>query len=171
MPFFIIYRKQAVPYFIALVQHGLVGDCIAGRVQLFWPISRVDFGIGLSITGLTNQTIEWTMFLAAIMLYVKMKDYREFSKPKTSNLVLIIPTTTVLLPTLLNIPIEVPALLIPPHLFYLIVFVVAILIEARALLFNYSRAPATENQGENKNGVGYDDGGGLVPRINGNCSF
>jgi hypothetical protein len=129
-----IYRKQAVPYFIALVQHGLVGDFIAGHVQLFWPISHVDFGIGLSITGLTNQTIEWTMFLVAIMLLAITKDYREFFKPKTSNLVLIIPTVTVLLPTLLNIPIEVPALLIPPHLVYTVMFTAAILTELFAIL-------------------------------------
>jgi membrane-bound metal-dependent hydrolase YbcI (DUF457 family) len=134
-PLFIIYRRQVAPYFIALVQHGLVGDFIAGgRVQLFWPVTNMYFGTSLDIRSLTNQTLEWTMFLAAMLLMLKMKDYKTFFKPQTSNLILFIPTLTVLLPTLMNIPIAVPALLIPPHIFYLIMFGMAILIETYALV-------------------------------------
>jgi membrane-bound metal-dependent hydrolase YbcI (DUF457 family) len=137
VPFFIIYRKQAIPYFIALVQHGLVGDYIAGgRVQLLWPVTNMYFGTSLDIMSLTNQTLEWTMFLAATVLVLKMKDYKPFFKPQTSNLLLIIPTLTVLLPTLLSTPLDVPPMLIPPHIFYLTIFVTAILIE---LLFVLSR--------------------------------
>jgi len=127
VPFFIICQKQAAPYFIALVQHGLVGDYIAGgRVQLFWPVTNMYFGTSLDIRSLTNQTLEWTMFLAAILLTLKMKDYEAFFKPQASNLILIIPTLTVLLPTLLITPMIVPALLIPPHIFYLIMFATAL---------------------------------------------
>jgi membrane-bound metal-dependent hydrolase YbcI (DUF457 family) len=155
-PLFIIYRKQAVPYFVALVQHGLVGDYIAGgRVQLLWPITNMSFGTSLDIRSLTNQTLEWIMFLAAILLMLKMKDYKvSFFKPHASNLILIIPTFTVLLPTLLSTPMEVPALLVPPHLFYLIMFAVAILAEARALLINLSKQRRPTNPAENKNGIG-----------------
>jgi len=136
-PFFIIYRKQAIPYFIAMVQHGLVGDYIAGgRVQLLWPVTNMYFGTSLDIMSLTNQTLEWTMFLAATVLMFKMKDYKPFFKPQTSSLLLIIPTLTVLLPTLLSTPMDVPPMLIPPHIFYLIIFAAAILIE---LLFVLSR--------------------------------
>lgn len=153
-PFFIIYRKQAVPYFIALVQHGLVGDYIAGgRVQLFWPVTRMYFGTSLDIRSLTNQTLEWTMFLAAIILMLKMKDYRAFAKPQTSNLILIIPTLTVLLPTLLSTPMEVPAMLIPLHVFYLIMFAAGILIEGLALLIKLFRILTTNDPASNE-GVG-----------------
>lgn len=145
-PFFIIYRKRAIPYFIALIQHGLVGDFIAGgRVQLLWPLTDMYFGTSLGIRSLTNQALEWTFFLAAIMLMLKMKDFREFLEPQLSNLILIVPTLTVLLPTLLSTPIEVPALLIPPHVFYLILFATAILIEIWALLFKRVQASATRN--------------------------
>jgi membrane-bound metal-dependent hydrolase YbcI (DUF457 family) len=139
-PFFIIYRKQAVPYFVALVQHGLVGDYIAGgRVQLFWPVTQMYFGTSLDIRSVPNQAIEWTMFLGATILLLKMRDYKEFFKPQASNLILIVPTLTVLLPTLLSTPIEVPAMLIPPHVFYLITFTAAILIEVFALIINLFR--------------------------------
>jgi hypothetical protein len=50
-----------------------------------------------------------------------------------------------MLPTLLSTPIEVPALLIPPHVFYLILFATAILIEIWALLFKRAQASAKHN--------------------------
>ena len=73
-----------------------------------WPITNMYFGTSLDIRSLTNQTLEWTMFLAAIVLMLKMKDYKTFFKPQASNLILIIPALTVLLPTLLSTPMEVP---------------------------------------------------------------
>lgn len=142
-PFFIKYRKQAIPYFIAFVQHGLVGDIIGGGgVQLFWPFSTMGFGTGIDIRSLTNQTIESTMLLAAIILMIKMKDYKQFFKPNLSNLILTVPTITVLLPSLLSTPMEVPLLLIPPHLFLLILFATAILIETAHLLTVTFHKPA-----------------------------
>jgi membrane-bound metal-dependent hydrolase YbcI (DUF457 family) len=148
-PFFIIYRKQALPYLVAFVQHGLVGDYIAGgRVQLFWPVTQMYFGTSLGIRSVPNQAIEWTMFLVATILLVKMRDYKEFFKPQASNLILIVPTLTVLLPTLLSTPIEVPAMLIPPHVFYLITFTAAILIEVFTLIINLFRNPKSTTRHE-----------------------
>jgi hypothetical protein len=153
-PFFAIYRKQAVPYFMALVQHGLVGDYIAGgRVQLLWPVTHMYFGTSLDIRNLTNQTLEWTMFLAAIILMFKMKDYKAFFKPQASSLLLIIPAVTVLLPPFLSTPMEVPLLLIPPHIFYLVMFAAAILIETHALLaplINHSQSSLRANRSASK---------------------
>ena len=45
-----------------------------------------------------------------------------------SNLLLAIPVLTVLLPTFIGYPLSVPALLVIPHLFYLIVFSIAVLL-------------------------------------------
>jgi membrane-bound metal-dependent hydrolase YbcI (DUF457 family) len=154
-PFFIIYRKQAVPYFVALVQHGLVGDYIAGgRVQLFWPVTQMYFGTSLDIRSVPNQAIEWTMFLGATILLLKMRDYKEFFKPQASNLILIVPTLTVLLPTLLSTPIEVPAMLIPPHIFYLITFTAAIIVEVFALIINLFRIPTSATRQAPEEGIG-----------------
>ena len=129
-PFFIIYRKRAVPYFIALVQHSLVGDYIAGgKTQLLWPISAQYFGLPIDIKSSTNVTIEWIMFLAAMVIMLKTKDLAVFFRRQKSNLILIIPTSTVLLPPLLSIPLYVPIWLIPPHIVYVAVFLAAIFIE------------------------------------------
>src|SRR5512135_1575536 len=40
IPFLIIYRKKAIPYFLALISHSLIADfLIGGQLQLFWPFS------------------------------------------------------------------------------------------------------------------------------------
>lgn len=129
-PFFIIYRKQAIPYFIAYVQHGLVGDFLAGgRVQLLWPLSNTFFGTNYDIRSLSNVAVEWVMFTVAVLLLVALKDYKTFFKAHRTSLILTIPTFTVILPTMLSFPLNVPLLLIPPHLFYLILFSAAIMLE------------------------------------------
>jgi membrane-bound metal-dependent hydrolase YbcI (DUF457 family) len=46
IPVFAIYRLKAIPYFLALIQHPLIGDFItAGPVQLLWPFSTGYYGI------------------------------------------------------------------------------------------------------------------------------
>jgi hypothetical protein len=112
------------------------------------------FGTSLDIRSVPNQAIEWTMFLGAMILLVKMRDYKEFFEPQASNLILIVPTLTVLLPTLLSTPIEVPAMLIPSHVFYLITFTAAILIEVIALIINHFRIPASATRHTPGEGIG-----------------
>lgn len=145
-PFFLIYRKRTLPYFIAYIQHSLVGDFIVGSTQLLWPISKMPFGLGIGINSLTNQSLEWIMFIAAITLMIKIKDYKIFFQPLMTNLILIIPTLTVLLPTLLHSPMQVPALLVPPHIFYLILFATAIIIEILALPDQLTKTHRSQRQ-------------------------
>src|SRR4030067_1789293 len=41
VPFFVFYRQKAIPYFLALVSHSLIGDLlIGGNLQLFWPLQN-----------------------------------------------------------------------------------------------------------------------------------
>lgn len=132
-PFFIAYRKEAVPYFVALVQHALIGDFIAGGqeggTQLLWPITRQYFGTHVYITSSISVTVEWVTFLVSILIMLKTKDMATFFRQEKSNLILTIPTFTVLLPTFMRIPLYVPVQLIPPHLIYLAIFSTAIIIE------------------------------------------
>jgi hypothetical protein len=126
-PFFLVYRREAVPYFVAFVQHSLVGDFIAGgRIQLLWPITTQVFGITMDIKSTTNVTIEWGMFLASIAVMLLTRDIATFFKHGKSNLILMIPTFTVLLPTILSFPTGVPFWLVPPHIVYSVIFLVAI---------------------------------------------
>jgi len=101
---------------------------------MFWPITTQYYGTYIDIKSQTNVTVEWIMFLAWIIIALKMKDTATFYKPNNSNLILAVPTFTVLLPTFLAFPMDVPAMLVLPHIAYLILFLTSILVYLRKIL-------------------------------------
>ena len=139
IPLFIIYRKNAVPYFLALISHPLIGDFfIGGRLQLFWPFSTNQYGLHelgsyyIGITDPVNIALELSLFVIATFVLYKSGDWKVFFKSNKTNLVLLIPIATVLLPSTIGYPFSAPLLLTEPllaiaHLFYLILFSIAIL--------------------------------------------
>jgi len=129
IPFFIYYRKKALPYFLALISHSLIGDFfVGGHLQLLWPFSNAKFGFTyLSVFSPINILLELILFLLAVLVLYKTGDYQVFFTDNKSNLLLIIPICTVLLPTLIGFPFSVPLLVSEPalamaHLFYLVLF-------------------------------------------------
>jgi membrane-bound metal-dependent hydrolase YbcI (DUF457 family) len=137
LPIFLIHRKKAVPYFVAIVSHPLIGDFLVGRTKLLWPL-QTSFGIGIPITSSTNVVLEWSLFLLSIILMLKTTDMHTFLEPHLSNLLLCIPAFTVLLPTIASFPLGVPVWLEPPHLIYMLIFVVAIILALPKLFKNAS---------------------------------
>lgn len=133
LPAFILFKKRAVPYFVALIQHILIGDYLTGDTQLLWPITTDWYGLGMEITGLTNILIEWTLFLTSTATLFKTKDAWLLFQKHTSNMILAIPVLTVLLPTLLSFPIYVSPQLVIPHLIYMALFTFSILIDLEAI--------------------------------------
>ena len=139
IPIFIIYRKKAIPYFLALISHSLIGDFfIGGQLQLLWPFSTTQFGFHelgfyyISIFSPINIAIELILFTIATLVLCKTNDWQVFFKSNKSNLVLIIPIFTVLLPSTIGYPFSAPLLLTEPflalaHLFYLALFSIAVL--------------------------------------------
>jgi membrane-bound metal-dependent hydrolase YbcI (DUF457 family) len=135
IPLFALYGKTASPYFAALIQHSIIGDYIAGYgVQLLWPFTSRYFGIETSIRSPTNITLEWSIFLVAAVTMLKTKDTHVLLQPHNSNLILAIPTFTVLLPTFLAFPLEVPIALIPPHIICLTLFLTSLLIDIKKIV-------------------------------------
>lgn len=144
LPLFAFFRKKAVPYFLALLQHSLISDYIAGgQIQLLWPVTIQQYGMGIGIKSQTNMAIEWIAFLSATIVMFKAKDLATLFQPHNSNLILTIPTFTVLLPTFLSFPLDVPQWLIPPHLIYLSIFSASIIIDISQVLkgISFSRIP------------------------------
>jgi hypothetical protein len=134
IPIFALFHKKAIPFFLALIQHSLLGDYITGgQIQLVWPLTTNYYGMGISIESQTNITLEWLTFLASMIIMLKANDTLAFFQPHNSNLILTIPTFTVLLPTFLNFPLEIPTLLIPPHLVYIAIFSVSIILSMGAI--------------------------------------
>jgi hypothetical protein len=147
IPFFIIYRKKAVPYFLALISHPLIGDFfIGGQLQLLWPYSMTKYGLFelggpyINIYSTLNVLLEISLFAVAMLMLYKSGDLKNFFKPSKSNLLLIIPVMTVLLPSTIGYPFDQPLLLTQPtlaiaHVIYLALFAYAIL---KTLSFYYS---------------------------------
>lgn len=138
IPFLIVYRKKAVPYLIALLSHSLVADYfVGGHLQLFWPITSKLYGFlpyYISITDPINIALETALFIVATIVMVKTKDIKQFFEKRLLNLLLVIPIFTTLLPTFIAFPIRVPILLVPGHLFYLILFAISVAISLKLLL-------------------------------------
>ena len=101
----------------------------AAAVAYFNKQVRVTF---LSVFSPINILLELTLFLLAMLVLYKSKDYKVFFSKNKSNLLLIIPILTVLLPTLIGFPLSAPSLVSEPaiaiaHLFYLVLFSLAVL--------------------------------------------
>jgi len=136
IPLTIYYGKKAIPYFVAFTQHSLIGDYLtSGGIQLLWPINSIYYcSLEIQLISLTNILLEWIFFLTAFTILLKTRDAQTLLQPHPSNLLLSIPIFTVLLPTLLSFPQYVPPALIIPHLTYLAIFTISILIDFKAIL-------------------------------------
>jgi hypothetical protein len=122
------------------VSHFLLGDFfIGGQLQLFWPLSRGNFGfhqLGFLYIGLSdplNIADELSMFALTLIVLAKTCDYKIFFKNDKTNLLLLIPITTLLLSTFTNYPFTMPLFLVLPtiglpHLFFLALFTIPIII-------------------------------------------
>jgi len=135
IPFFTLYRKKALLYFVALIQHFLLGDFVAGGgSQILWPFTPSFYGIQIEMTGLQNIVTEWISFLLFLTIMLKTNDIKTFFHHNWSNLLLSIPVFTALLPTFLNFPSYVPLELVAPHLVYIALFMIAILMDFKHML-------------------------------------
>jgi membrane-bound metal-dependent hydrolase YbcI (DUF457 family) len=136
LPSFMFFRKRAIPYFVALIQHILIGDYLTGSTQLLWPITTnwYSLGLGIEVTSLTNIFIEWVLFLVSITIMFKTKDAWLLFQQHSSNMIISIPVLTVLLPMFLSFPLGVPLELVIPHLIYIALFTFSILMDWKAIL-------------------------------------
>jgi len=142
-PVFLVFRKKAFPYFVALVQHSVIGDLFTGALglQLFWPLSFNWYGIGsMRVTSMANIFVEWAAFLGSMLFLFKFRDVWVFIKPHKSNLALLIPLVFVSLPLLalamfvpsfrwVSYHVSVPIELIIPHMVFFVLFSLAIFVD------------------------------------------
>jgi hypothetical protein len=133
LPAFTLFKKRAIPYFVALTQHILIGDYLTGWTQLIWPVTTGWYGLGMEITTLPNILIEWALFLTSTAILFKTRDAWLLFQQHPSNMILAIPVLTVLLPTLLSFPLYVSLELVIPHLSYMALFTYSILTDLRAI--------------------------------------
>ncbi len=133
IPFFIAYRKQAIPYYVAALSHIFIGDFFTGGVQLFWPISQSGFGaVNIGVTSITDASIELLLLALSLPIMFKSGDLKSLLKPNGKNWILIIPLGAVLgalLAAVRGPEFSIQPLLIIPSIFFLFLFSYSIYIE------------------------------------------
>jgi membrane-bound metal-dependent hydrolase YbcI (DUF457 family) len=132
VPFFVVYRKRAAPYFAVLLSHILVGDFITGGAELFWPLTHQTFGFFLlRIPSLSLSVVEFALFLVAAALLFKTGDLKRLVKFNKMSWVLVVPSVTVLGSMANSGMLKETALLLfvgVPSVFFLILFGIALLV-------------------------------------------
>ncbi len=148
IPFFVAYRKQAIPYYGALLSHSLLGDLFTGGIEMLWPVSTEWFGDGVSVYSIVSIVAEIVLFIAALSIMVRERDLHLLWKPRLSNLFLIVPFGAVVGPLLqLSIRPEgsTPLLLFLPSLFWAVIFAYSMIVSLVAKLEEHlSRNPKTK---------------------------
>jgi membrane-bound metal-dependent hydrolase YbcI (DUF457 family) len=135
IPFFARYRKQAIPYYVALLSHSLLGDLFTGGFEMLWPLSDRWFSIlTVDVMGVISVSAELVLCSIALIVIVKAKDFKTLQKPHNQNLVLFIAFGATLGPLLdisQSFESSLPTPLVIPSIFWLAVFVYSMLIELR----------------------------------------
>jgi hypothetical protein len=138
-PAILVWKKQAIPYLIAVASHPLLGDfptrpSKAQGVQLFFPVSSSWFSAGSEAAILTYVYAEVALFAAFLIVMLVTRDVKVLMKQHPSNLLLAVPVSTALFPVFLQFPITIPLELIIPHTILIVLLVLPILIDLRAVL-------------------------------------
>jgi hypothetical protein len=136
VPFFVIFSKQAIPYYVALISHVLIGDFFTGGTQLLWPLSELWFGaLNIEVTSFTNAIVELALFLLILPFMYKLGDIKTLLQPKNKYWAITIPLAATFAPLLwlaLGQKDPIPILLVVPSIFYIGLFAYSISIWLRA---------------------------------------
>ncbi len=101
IPFFIVYRKRALPYYAVLLSHSLIGDYFTGGIELLWPVTTRWFGLtNVDVTSFLPIGTEVILFAFALALMFKTGDLRTLLKPNLNNLWLVVAFVATLGPLL-----------------------------------------------------------------------
>jgi hypothetical protein len=135
IPFFIVYRKQAIPYYAAMLSHILISDYFTGGIELFWPLSQGWFGaLNFDVASMPVAVTELGLFIVTIPIMYKLGDLKTLLNPHNKNWALIIPLGAAVGPLLSagrGQENSLPTLLAIPSLFFIILFVYSIVLWLR----------------------------------------
>jgi membrane-bound metal-dependent hydrolase YbcI (DUF457 family) len=135
IPFFVVYGKQAIPYYAAMLSHILIGDYFTGGIELLWPLSQGWFGaLNFDVASLPVAATELGLFVLTIPIMYKLGDLKTLLNPHNKNWALIIPlgaTAGPLLSAGRGQENSLPTLLAIPSFFFIILFVYSIVLWLR----------------------------------------
>ncbi len=90
IPIFVEYGRRGLPYYVATVQHIVLGDMIVGRVNPIWPLVDVKLGLGVNLVSLENIALEAMILATFFILVMKNMDCRIFFSMERRSLLSII---------------------------------------------------------------------------------
>ena len=135
IPFFVVYRKQAIPYYAAMLSHILIGDYFTGGIELFWPLSQGWFGaLNFDVASMPVAVTELGLFVLTIPIMYKLGDLKTLLNPHNKNWALIIPLGAAVGPLLSagrGQENSLPTLLAISSLFFIILFAYSIVLWLR----------------------------------------
>jgi hypothetical protein len=144
LPAILIWKKQTIPYLIAIVSHPLLGDYPTrihqtSGVQLFYPLTSEWFAAGIQGAMIFYVYVELILFAVFLSIVLSTKDLSALIRPHSSNWLLGIPIATALLPVFLRFPLSVPAELVIPHIVLIALLGIPVLIDLKSLLAEFLR--------------------------------
>jgi membrane-bound metal-dependent hydrolase YbcI (DUF457 family) len=126
LPFLLVYKKKALPYFVGMLSHSLIGDIFSGGIQLFWPLSNNWVYVSnLGGRDTISVAMELSLFVVSTAVMLLNKDFQKyFFQTKTKRFYWLIPLGSVVGPLVLNNGHYgyLPTLLAIPSLFYMALF-------------------------------------------------
>jgi hypothetical protein len=142
-PAILVWKKQTIPYIIAIVSHPLLGDYPtriyqASGVQLFYPLTSEWFAAGIQGAMSFFVYLELILFAVFLSIMLTTKDLSALIKPHPSNWLLGIPIATALLPVFLRFPLPVPAELVIPHIALIALLGIPIFTDLKALVIKFT---------------------------------
>jgi membrane-bound metal-dependent hydrolase YbcI (DUF457 family) len=126
LPFFVLYKKKTIPYFIAFLSHSLIGDILSRGTQIFWPFSTEFFYfLNLSNRSWITIFLELFFFTVSIVLMLFNNDFKEILFNTKRKIYWLVPFIAVLSPLFIgsfNPSYILPRLLVIPSLFFVGLF-------------------------------------------------
>ncbi len=118
IPFFIWKRWKAVPYFLALVSHSILGDLVTNKaVMLLWPVSSrwVFLNVRWLFKWLLFRYYGSVIFVVYLFLLFITGDHIRILNGDRYDALLVFCFLAHASPLLMGVPIKVPPLLVISH--------------------------------------------------------
>lgn len=86
IPLFIRYGKRSIPYFVAPLQHILLGDLVVSYTVPFWPLSSLNLGLDFPLLSVENIILETVSLSVFLIWVIKSGESKKLLAVKKSNL-------------------------------------------------------------------------------------
>jgi hypothetical protein len=91
LPALLIFRLNAVPYFVAVLQHFVFGDFLVGNVWLFWPFDSSAYGLKNGLLSGFDVTLEIVGLVLAFLVLYYSGDLKRLVSVRFENIFMGIP--------------------------------------------------------------------------------